>query len=465
MSETTQSFDSLEVRHSKFVMTSYSVGNLVSDLIGAILGVMLFAFYETEVGLSTLLTGTALIIFAIWDAINDTVIGYISDRPYRFTEKWGRRFPWIVCTYIPMLISFLLIFYPPPGASQWIIFSWLILTTCIFDTLESVFTINYFGLFPDKFRISSERITASAIGTYFVIGGTILGTILPPMIIIFGRIDSYVLLAWITVVASLVCFFFFIPGVRDDKETVKNFLVNYKKTEKEPFHKSLTTILKQRNLLAYLILILCYFTMTNTWGSSLLYYARYVMLVEANIVAVFMAIMFTGAMIGVIIWVFYVRKTKNNRKVMIFGGLVMIVPAMILSFTTDFLGIEVIMAIVGLGVGGFLVMMTPTFSDVIDESIIRTRIRNEGLLGGFRFFVTNFSRVTTAIILTVVHILTGFIEGSDIQPPEAIVGIQLHTGIIPALFFLVGIIFFWKFYDITPEKAIKIKEKLRELNI
>lgn len=69
-------------------------------------------------GLNTLLTGTALIIFAIWDAINDTVVGYISDRPYRFTKRWGRRFPWIVSVFIPMLIFFLLIFYPPLGGAR-----------------------------------------------------------------------------------------------------------------------------------------------------------------------------------------------------------------------------------------------------------------------------------------------------------------------------------------------------------
>ena len=113
-------------------------------------------------------------------------------------------------------------------------------------------------------------------------------------------------------------------------------------------------------------------------------------------------------------------------------------------------------------------MITPTFSDVIDENIIQTHMRNEGLFGGIRFFVTNFSRVTTAVIIAIVHVLTGFIEGEQditLQPAEAIFGIQLHTGIIPALFFLVGILIFWKFYDITPEKAEKIKRELKSLNL
>ena len=82
------------VKHSKKILVSYGIGNIVSDLLGAVLAVMLFAFYETEVGLATSLTGTALIIFAIWDGINDPVVGYISDRPNRFTRRWGRRPSW-----------------------------------------------------------------------------------------------------------------------------------------------------------------------------------------------------------------------------------------------------------------------------------------------------------------------------------------------------------------------------------
>ena len=110
-------------------------------------------------------------------------------------------------------------------------------------------------------------------------------------------------------------------------------------------------------------------------------------------------------------------------------------------------------------------MMTPTFSDVIDESIIRTKTRNEGLLGGLRFFVMNLSRVIMSLILMIVHTLTGFEEGEDIQSLEAIFGVQLHTGIIPALFLLVGVILFWFFYDITPKKAKENKNKLKELNL
>lgn len=63
------------------------------------------------------------------------------------------------------------------------------------------------------------------------------------------------------------------------------------------------------------------------------------------------------------------------------------------------------------------------------------------------------------------HELTGFAEGAATQPPTAVFGIALHTGIIPAIFMAIGTLVFWKFYDITPEKSAEIKARLKELGI
>lgn len=454
-----------EIQHPKKIMASYGVGNIVSEILAAVLAVMLFAFYETEIGLSSALTGIALIIFAIWDATNDPIVGYFSDRPFSFTKKRGRRFPWIIGAFIPMLFFFVLMFYPPLGANQWVIFIWLIVTTCVFDTFESFFVVNFFGLFPDKFRNTTERITASAIGTYFMIFGVILGGLLPPLIIVFGEINSYVLMAWITVALSLACFPFLIPGVRDDKKIVEKFVDTYEKTEKEPLTKTLVRTIKQKNFSAFLVMILLYSTFASTFSSSNLYYTRYVLGAQADIAAIFVATMFTGALIGVLGWIYYVRKTNNTRGVMLYSGLFVVIAGMLFSFIPDFNALIILLIIQGIGIGGFLAMMNPIFGDVVDESVVKTQQRNEGLFGGIRFFVTNFSRVLMAIILATVHELTGFIEASDTQPLSAITGIQLHTGFIPAIFMLAGLIIFWKFYDITPEKSQQIKEKMKELDL
>jgi len=191
-----------ELQHSKKIMGSFSTGFFVNEFIQGILLLLLFFFYEVEVGLSSWMTGLGLVIYALWDAVNDPLLGYLSDHPFGFTKKWGRRFPWIIIGYIPMLISFVLIFTPPNVNAQeqpWIIFGWLVFTLCLFDTCETIFTMNYDSLYPDKFRTNEERRKVSEIAIYIGIIGVVFANLIPPIIIIFGNLGTYALMAWICV--------------------------------------------------------------------------------------------------------------------------------------------------------------------------------------------------------------------------------------------------------------------------
>ncbi len=462
------SSESLEIRHTKIKMAQYKVGNMVNELIQAALAIMLFYYYEAEIGLDTLLVGLGMIIYAVWDAINDPLIGYLTDRPYRFTKKWGRRFPWIVASFFPMLICFLLIFYPPTVSAKenpWILFGWLVFSTCSFDVFETFFTTNLFALYPDKFRSGSERLTVSAIGTYIAFFGTILGSILPTLIIVFGQIDTYALMAWILVTISLVSSIIFIPGVRDDKQAVETYLANYEKREKESLFKALKNTLKHKNFIIYLILILTYFSLMNTISASLLYYVRFVLNADASLTSLAMMLMFVGNLITVPLWYKFTNKIRNNVKTLLIGGTVMVIAVAFYTFFINMVGLLILTFFLGVGLGGFVLVMEVIFADVFDENAILAGRRREGLFSGVRFFITIIARVVQAMIFVIVHDLTGFLEGSDIQPATAIIGIQLHTGLIPALIMAVGLLIFWRFYDISPERSKQIKEQIIELNL
>ena len=101
-----------------------------------------FFFYEYEVGLNVWLVALGYIIFAVWNAINDPLVGYLTNRPFKFTKKWGRRFPLILFGGVLTVISYFLVFMPPrvdPVSGAWIIFGWLVFSTCLFDTFNSIF--------------------------------------------------------------------------------------------------------------------------------------------------------------------------------------------------------------------------------------------------------------------------------------------------------------------------------------
>jgi len=457
-----------EIQHSKKVMASYSSGFFINEFIQGVLILLLFFFYEVEIGLASWMTGLGLVIYALWDAFNDPLLGYLSDKPFKFTKKWGRRFPWIIVGFIPMLISFVLIFTPPNVNAQeqpWVIFGWLVFTLCLFDTCETLFTMNYFSLYPDKFRTNEERRKVSQISIYIGIIGVVFANLIPPIIIVYRNLGTYALMAWICVAINFFILFLMVPGVRDDKETVETFVTEYEEKEKEPFFKTLKTASKHKSLVAFLIFYCLYLNLTNMVQASFFYWVKFIIRGDVSDIFYVMILFLVGVMVGIPIWMRYNKKTGDNRKTMIYAAIALITITIFFSLITNLLTLLILVFIWGMALGGFWTIYYIVFSDVIDEAIAETGIRREGFYSGLRRFFGNLAKVITAFYFTTVHVFTGFAEGADTQTPFANFGILLLFGIIPAITMAVGFIIFWKFYDITPEKSKTIREKLMRLKI
>ncbi len=69
--------------------TSYSMIWLYDYILIAGQFILLFHYYEVELGLSVALLGLAFIIFAIWNMINDPLIGFLTDKPMRWSKNMG----------------------------------------------------------------------------------------------------------------------------------------------------------------------------------------------------------------------------------------------------------------------------------------------------------------------------------------------------------------------------------------
>ena len=110
-------------------MVSYAFGYIVINYLIGYGWALVFYYYEVEIGLSVMLLGVAMIIFALWNMVNDPLLGFLTDKPTRWTKKWGMRAPWIILTAVPILIFYVLVWTPPAGASMLIIFMYFIQST------------------------------------------------------------------------------------------------------------------------------------------------------------------------------------------------------------------------------------------------------------------------------------------------------------------------------------------------
>jgi Na+/melibiose symporter-like transporter len=198
---------------------------------------------------------------------------------------------------------------------------------------------------------------------------------------------------------------------------------------------------------------------------SVFYFVRYVLQGEPSITAIIMIMLLLGGAFSVPIWMRYNKKTGDTRKVMLVGGIIMVIFASLMSVFTNLTLFIIITFLWGMGLGGYWVMYRVIFGEVIDESVVINEKRREGTYNGVRIFFSRVAGVIQVVIIAVVHVLTGFSSGASTQTDLALIGIRLHMGLIPAMIMLLGLLVFWKFYDITPSKAEQLKDKIRDLGL
>ncbi|GAH39085.1 unnamed protein product, partial [marine sediment metagenome] len=98
--------DELEVRHSKLNMASYGSGSLAREFINMAFTATVFFYYEAVVGLDVWIVTLGIVLFALYNMVNDPLVGYLTNRPFKFTKKIGRRFPWLLIGGIPLCANY-----------------------------------------------------------------------------------------------------------------------------------------------------------------------------------------------------------------------------------------------------------------------------------------------------------------------------------------------------------------------
>ena len=69
-------------------------------------------FYTETIGLSMKLIALGNVLYAVWDAFNDPIAGYLSDRT---RTRWGRRKPWLLVS-VPVFVLSSILFFSPPAS-------------------------------------------------------------------------------------------------------------------------------------------------------------------------------------------------------------------------------------------------------------------------------------------------------------------------------------------------------------
>ncbi len=454
------------------VMASYGMGKFLAEFLTGAYGALVFYFYENEIGLSALYAALATIFYSIWNAFNDPIMGFLTNKNAPFGKKFGRRVPWIVIGLVLCSIVFVSIFAVPPqwdGVLQPVaVFAWMLLAICIFDGCYSMWEVNYQSIYPDKFRTTEERTKTAAISTAIGVFGVASGFIVPPLFFEYGNRGSYLecalVLAGITLVGTLLL----IPGVKENQQMIERFRQRKEQeklsgTKDDGFFKMMKKNLCHRDFMAFVLLLFFYQSGCICMTGSVNYVVDNILGMSSAATTPIFAGMLVGALASIVVWTKLAKKLKNNQLMLIITCLWMAAAAFPMTFIRTQLGYIVFMTLWGMGFGGFWTFMTPAMADVLDEIVVVEKQRDDGVIMGIRAFFMRLCYASQAIVFWACHEFTGF--ATDPRSPLAQLGISLHMAAIPAAFFLIGVMLFAWMNTLTPAKAQRNRELLKQLDI
>jgi len=132
---------------------AYGLGDFGANLIGQTQITFLLFFYTDVVSISAGAAGTILLVSRVLDAINDPIVGALSDRT---TSRWGRYRPWILGSAVPLAVALVLCYTVPDfGASAKVV--WAVVTYNLLMILYAANNIPYCALSGVMTDDSTER--------------------------------------------------------------------------------------------------------------------------------------------------------------------------------------------------------------------------------------------------------------------------------------------------------------------
>ncbi|MHA1254084.1 MAG: MFS transporter [Promethearchaeota archaeon] len=463
MSDDIKLDDWQEWHESKKSMFSFSFGSFGIELVGNAFAGLYFFFYETELLLPGIFLLIANTIFAVWNAVNDPLIGYVVEKPHGFWPKWGKRYPWLCTMLIPMYISYFLLFSPPIGSSPLVLFLWMVVMLVLADTFYSGFFVNWQGMFPEKYRSDEARRKGNVWKLILAVSSVFVGVLIPPQIYQYDVVESYSAMAAVMLVIGCIAAVFVMYGAREDPAR-KALQVEEIQIKQASFLSSLKTGLHNKAFLGYILL---YFG-NKIWDlfvlGSLNYYTKWILGVPASALTMILLAFIIGQFVSIPIFT-YISKKYGFRKTAIIGGLMESICTTPLLFIRDVNVSLIFFFIIGFGNGALWVMLSPVLAESLDSLSIQTGRRDSGIYVGIYVFFGRLAIIVFTFSMVFIHAITGFNAaapmGKGQQTPLADFGILLTMAVIPVIGTVVFTILFAMVYDIKDDKKAWLEEQLR----
>ena len=453
---------------------AYGAGDL-GPAITANIGVFFALFFFTNVaGLGAGLAGSILMIGKIWDAINDPMVGVLSDRT---KHPSGRRLPWMLYGAIPFGITFFLQWIVPhfsndKTANSWSLFWYYVIIAILFNTFYTVVNLPYTALTPELTQDYNERTSLNSFRFSFSIGGSILSLILAQLIFAQLKIpvtQQYLVLAGVCTVLSVLPLFWCVWGVRSRVLASEARRLETEEPEHIPIPQQLQIAFSNQPFLYVVGIYLCSWLGVQVTASILPYFVvNWMNLPAAEFPLVAIAVQGTAL---VMLFVWSAVSARVGKKAVYFMGMIVwiIAQAGLFFLQPSQVGLMYFLAVLaGVGVSTAYLIPWSMMPDVIELDELKTGQRREGIFYGFMVLLQKFGLALGLFLVGQSLEWAGFVatvpgQPAPTQPASALLAIRIAIGPLPTIALIIGMILTY-FYPITREVHAEILLKLKERN-
>lgn len=450
---------------------SYGLGELGVVAPVAVAIFFLLFFLTTVVGLSPGQAGTILLLGRLWDAINDPLVGWLSDTlepKSRRLARWGRRYPWILASALPLGITCALQWWIPPLSSQsglWLYYGLIsLLAYTFFTTVQIPFT----ALAAELTQAYDERTRLMGVKSAFNILGSVVGLGIAQGI--FARVGDpaqrYRLLGLILggmVVIGLAI-------------AVLGTLPHYRRLQAErpprvaqarlPLRTQLSSLGRNGPFRWLVGLYLCSWMGVQTTAAILPYFVtNWMGLPEAHFIQMALTVQLSSV-VALPLWSWVAQTTSKQRTYLLGAPLTLLTLGGVFTLQPgQVVGLYVLGVGIGVGMATFYLVPLAMLPDVIDLDECHTGLRREGLLTSVMVFLQKLALAIALFLTSVCLEWSGWVTPGmgypqPTQPDSALLMIRWLMGPLPALTILGGLICAW-FYPLSREAHGAIANRLR----
>jgi GPH family glycoside/pentoside/hexuronide:cation symporter len=421
----------------------YSLANLGHVIPTQMVGFVLFFFTDIK-RLPVAIASAVMFAYSLWDAVNNPIMGYISDRT---KSRWGRRIPYIKFGAIPFAISLIFIWMAPyDGVEQTRALTlYMIFVPFLWEGLGTMTTTAYYALLPEMFVTYEDRTKVAVsmnviqvIGLFIGMAGT------PALTAAIGWWQT----AAIFSVFTIITYYLGLPGMFERKSSIS--------AESVPFFEALKATFFNRSFISVVISQTFRFVGTGALTTGVLFYVKYSLDAGESFGSVILGVAFIVSAITLELWRRLIASRLDARSTLMLANGVMALSVIPLGFAPNTISAAIAAAGLGLGLSGLILMGDVIVADVIDEDEVKTGQRREGMYFGMSKFIMKLSGSIVALWFGWIAPTFGYDSALEIQPETVATGFRVFMT-VPVIVSSILAIIALLFYPLYGERLREVK--------